>query len=393
MSRLHGKQIKDGTVKLDKLNDGTVTLTDSAVLRYDKDFSTLTGTADEKKQIVVNKAYVDQQISTVNSAVYKAGNGIKFDTTGDTSINIDLGTNNDAFKIETNNNTLELKNTITGDRTFNGDITISNYVNTDGDTVGGNLTVDGNLTVSGSTTTINTAELTVEDKIITLAKETPSDTDAGIEIERGTDDGTDTGNALNNAVLTWDSNTDLWYAGITGSSSPILTEAGDGLISGADSNIISIDLNGTQSGLVSTGGGLKINIDNDTIKVNSSNQLYSISVGTPVYQSETLTNPDGKTDATASTPDYITGITLTNKPTKTSRIQLLVNGLQQELSLTDTSKDAYFSITDGGTTPINTIDNIMSQFDSNNVYLVWRGDNAGFELSDQDVIELIYETE
>lgn len=47
--------------------------------------------------------------------------------------------------------------------------------------IGGDLSIDGNLTVQGSTTVINTAEVTVEDKNIVLAKQTgitPTDSNA-----------------------------------------------------------------------------------------------------------------------------------------------------------------------------------------------------------------------
>ncbi len=47
--------------------------------------------------------------------------------------------------------------------------------------IGGSLTIGGDLTVQGSTTTINTSEITVEDKSITLAKQTgiiPTDANA-----------------------------------------------------------------------------------------------------------------------------------------------------------------------------------------------------------------------
>ena len=58
-------------------------------------------------------------------------------------------------------------------------------------TVGGNLTVLGNLTVEGTTTTINTSELTVEDKNITIANvSSPTDISAdgaGITIKGTTD--------------------------------------------------------------------------------------------------------------------------------------------------------------------------------------------------------------
>ncbi len=69
--------------------------------------------------------------------------------------------------------------------------------------VGGNLTVQGDLTVEGTTTTINTANLTVEDKNIILANViSPSDVSAdgaGITIKGSTD-----------KTIAW-SNADNWF--------------------------------------------------------------------------------------------------------------------------------------------------------------------------------------
>ena len=65
----------------------------------------------------------------------------------------------------------------------------------------GNATVDGNLTVNGTTTTIDTVNLTIKDKLIELANGTtgtPSG-DAGIIIERG---------SSTNAAMLWDETRD-----------------------------------------------------------------------------------------------------------------------------------------------------------------------------------------
>ena len=52
-------------------------------------------------------------------------------------------------------------------------------------TIGNNLTVTGDLYVNGTTTTINTADLYVEDKFILLASGSANTGDAGIIIDRG----------------------------------------------------------------------------------------------------------------------------------------------------------------------------------------------------------------
>lgn len=79
---------------------------------------------------------------------------------------------------------------------FNGNVLMS--VGATGD-----VTIAGNLTVNGTTTTLNTAELLVEDNIITLnsgVTASPS-LNAGIEVERGTSD---------NVQIRWNESTDKW---------------------------------------------------------------------------------------------------------------------------------------------------------------------------------------
>jgi hypothetical protein len=108
-----------------------------------------------------------------------------------------------------------------------GDITITNAGVTalaSNITISNNLTVTGDLTVSGNTTTLNTANLNVEDNFIMLnSGETGSPTlNAGIEVERGTS---------TNVLISWDETTDKWqftndgstYDNIAGTASPTFT--------------------------------------------------------------------------------------------------------------------------------------------------------------------------
>ena len=69
--------------------------------------------------------------------------------------------------------------------------------------IANNLTVTGDLTVSGNTTTLNTANLNVEDNFILLnSGETSTPTlNAGIEVERGTS---------TNVSIRWNESTDKW---------------------------------------------------------------------------------------------------------------------------------------------------------------------------------------
>ena len=99
----------------------------------------------------------------------------------------------------------------------------------DNPTVGGNLTVTGNLIVNGSTTTVSTANMTVEDNLIELnTGATSNANDAGIVIERGS-----TGD---NAIFAWDESADKFIVGTTtatGASTGNLTITAAPLVTGA----------------------------------------------------------------------------------------------------------------------------------------------------------------
>lgn len=64
-------------------------------------------------------------------------------------------------------------------------IAIGQAVGTTSNVQFNDVTVSGNLTVNGTTTTLNTAELAVEDTVITLNAGAASGADSGIEVDRG----------------------------------------------------------------------------------------------------------------------------------------------------------------------------------------------------------------
>ena len=90
--------------------------------------------------------------------------------------------------------------TVTGSGSETAAITLSLPANV---TISNNLIVTGDLTVSGNTTTINTANLFIEDNIILLnSGETSTPTlNAGVEVERGTS---------TNVSIRWNESTDKW---------------------------------------------------------------------------------------------------------------------------------------------------------------------------------------
>ena len=90
---------------------------------------------------------------------------------------------------------------------------------------GTNVTINGNLTIKGTTTQIDSTTLNIGDNIIEL-NYGGSQTISGIY----TKDATGT---LSSGSLLWNSTTDSWIAGISGSESKILLAGGDGVLSGS----------------------------------------------------------------------------------------------------------------------------------------------------------------
>lgn len=158
-----------------------------------------------------------------------------------------LDVNVNADSLEITGDVVRLKDTITGDRTFADNLTIQ-----------GDTQIDGNLIVSGTATYVNTENLYVEDNIITLnATYSGAPTlDSGIEVNRGT--GTW-------SKLFWDETQDYWVAGLSGSESIIIQEAGTGLTKtnnelSVDFTSVSTNLDG--SGLTANGGVLDVRAEN-----------------------------------------------------------------------------------------------------------------------------------
>lgn len=165
----------------------------------------------------------------------KENSGLTF-----SSDDITIELNSDSLEVDSLNQ-IRLKDTITGDRTFQD-----------------SLTVGGNLTVNGTVSYINTENIYIEDNILTLNATFSGSPflDAGIEVIRG---------LSTSAALLWDETLDLWVAGLSGSTSAIITESGTGLTKSG--NVLSIDTSGftgilAGNGLTSNGGSLDVNIGN-----------------------------------------------------------------------------------------------------------------------------------
>jgi len=431
MSKLHGKQIKQSSIALNKLTGGEVSFDSTAEMNF------LTGArlfyidAPTVDTELVNKKYVDDQVFAASEdAVYQAGAGLDLDglvfshedtstqvssnnsgrtyiqdivldtyghitgittateTVTDTNteytagnglelIGLDFSVNVNEDALTINNDTVTLKNTIIGNRTFSN-----------------NLIVDGDFTVNGTTTFVNTTQLEITDNIITLAKgnSAGSGVDAGIEIDRGT-------NPLANLI--WDESASVWVAGTAGSELALLTNVGTGLsrnnnVVSLDTTQVAIDLAGlgltnngskidvdlaTNPGLVFDGNGLKANIDNSTLIINASGQIEvdnSFLNATPVYDLTTL--------ATSYTSNNsVTTIALSATPSDFSRVSVLVNGQKQKVADGTNSLDAYFVASSATGVPL-----ALDDLDIGDL-LVWNAGNAGFSLESGDDVEIIYE--
>ena len=162
-----------------------------------------------------------------------AGNGLTANSGA-----LDVNVNSDSLEIVSD--VVRLKDTITGDRTFQDSVTVG-----------------GNLTVNGTVSYIYTENLMIEDNIITLNATFSGSPflNAGIEVVRG---------SSQSAALIWDESLDLWAAGLSGSTSTIITEAGIGLVKSG--NTLSTDLL-VNGGLTYSGNQIGVTVDGSTIQI------------------------------------------------------------------------------------------------------------------------------
>jgi len=223
--------------------------------------------------IAGNGLDISNGILTVNTSEITsslAGDGLS-----DNGGALDVNVNSDSLEIIAD--VIRLKDTITGNRTFQ-------------DT----LTVNGNLQVNGTVSYIYTENVYIEDNILTL-NATFSGTpflNSGIEVIRGTETA---------ATLIWNESTDLWSAGLSGSTVAILLNAGTGLtkngatvsldfssITGTgltqNGSVISIDTTGFATGLAgdglsATGGTLSVNTSNGLTIIGDSVQINQTAAG------------------------------------------------------------------------------------------------------------------
>lgn len=148
------------------------------------------------------------QNRNINSGAGLSGGG---NLTSDRTLSIDLAGSNPGLDFDGSGDTrtLKLKSTIGGNRTFSNDVTVNGHLNCDSGNVnlfagvgtGNTITVGaadatvaiaGNLSVAGTTTTVNSTDLLVADKVIQIAKNANDQTtskDSGIQFGQGNANG------------------------------------------------------------------------------------------------------------------------------------------------------------------------------------------------------------
>ena len=178
------------------------------------------------------------------------------------------------------------------------------------------LKVLGDMDIEGTSTTVDTANLTIEDPIITLSRNnsTPSDVDAGILVNRG---------AANNAALYWNEGDDVFKAVTT-------TSDGTGT-SIADTALAKIQVGEPTSGsdaatktYVDASSGaftLKIAGDDSTAITVGSNQILQYVGGSNINTKGS--EPD---TITISLDNDLTGITSVTSDASNGNLELKANG-------------------------------------------------------------------
>jgi hypothetical protein len=176
---------------------------------------------------------------------------------------------------------------------------------------GTNVTINGNLTVKGTTTQIDSTTLNIGDNIIEL-NYGGSQTLSGIY----TKDATGT---LSSGSLLWNSTTDSWIAGVSGSESKILLAGGDSIISSSaqlvDLNSFTSSTNIRLTNLESTTSSLNISVSNINTTTASLNTSVSNINSFTSSTNGRLTNLESKS---ASVDISITNINNTTASLNTS---------------------------------------------------------------------------
>jgi hypothetical protein len=205
---------------------------------------------------------------------------------------------------------------------------------------GADITINGNLTVKGTTTQIDSTTLNIGDNIIEL-NYGGSQTLSGIY----TKDATGT---LSSGSLLWNSTTDRWIAGVSGSESTILLAGGDSVISSSlqltDLNVFSQSTN-TRLGLLETSTG---SLNTFTSSANTRLELLETSTGSlNTFSSSTLGRLDLIETSTGSLNTFTSSANtrLNLIETSTGSLNTFTSSANGRLDLIETSTGSLNTFT------------------------------------------------
>ena len=199
---------------------------------------------------------------------------------------------------------------------------------------GTNVTINGNLTVKGTTTQIDSTTLNIGDNIIEL-NYGGSQTISGIY----TKDATGT---LSSGSLLWNSTTDRWIAGASGSESTILLAGGDGVLSGStDFSAYSTSVDSRLSNLQTKSASVDISITN----INSTTASLNTSIS----------NLNGATASLYTSASLMTAsiVSLTSSVVALQSFSGNVNTRFDNLQIYTTSVDSRFTTLGNYTASVN----------------------------------------
>ena len=205
--------------------------------------------------------------------------------------------------------------------------------------ISGNQTITGDLTVQGTTTTIDSQNLVVEDNIITINENASGATDAGIMINRTSE---------NNALFIWDETVDKFRFGTTTQDGSTVTDFSNLTLAKVQIGEPAADSDASTKKYV-----------DDSIGALSSNDGAGTNLGTPVDSSfgdGSVTSFTASTkvteaiDALNETMENIRNNTYVKSVTFTSSSTSISNGDTITLTITPTGNATRYDITwgDGG---------------------------------------------
>ena len=225
---LDGLTISTGNT-LEVTDDGGLSINSTAVTSTAAELNLLdTSVAGT---VVNDKAVIYASDGTVSASAFSVG-GVKITSTPTELNQLDgyTGDVNDLNLLDT-----AVGNTVVNDKAViygsSGEVKAQTLSTVGAATIGGALTISGDLQVNGSTTTIDAAQLKIEDNAIHLnsgSADVAYDWDSGLSVERTNTTGSGFDNNKKAANIFWDESEQRWSVGLSSlTTTGTATDTGD----------------------------------------------------------------------------------------------------------------------------------------------------------------------